>query len=315
MRVERSGLLIVTGLIICVSAWLAWPDVAGGSSTCSPIFESSTCWCFHSCLSSSCWANTSAQRLSVASALQSTSAMCFPITYHQLRPPSAVPRSCAVSINVNTANRQVALVKQLLRDYEPDVVLLMEVNAAWITALEEIRPQYPYQKAVPRDDNFGIALYSKLPFTACDTVEWGQAGVPSLVGTVEVAGQRLTIVGTHPLPPINQQYAAFRNGQLEAVAEYLATVSGPKILLGDLNTSPWSYYFGRLLKMTKLVDSSRGRGIAPTWPTNAAWLRIPIDFCLVSEEITILDKQVGADIGSDHFPLIVDLSLAEALGE
>ena len=53
----------------------------------------------------------------------------------------------------------------------------------------------------------------------------------------------------------------------------------------------------------------------PTWPTNQIWMRIPIDFCLVSQEFTIMDKRVGVDIGSDHFPLIVDLSLAEALGE
>ena len=29
-----------------------------------------------------------------------------------------------------------------------------------------------------------------------------------------------------------------------------------KILMGDLNTSPWSYYFGRLISRTKLADSS-----------------------------------------------------------
>ncbi|MHB0955842.1 MAG: endonuclease/exonuclease/phosphatase family protein [Pirellulaceae bacterium] len=312
MRVERSGLLIVTGLAICAVS------LVGMAGRCWWVFD----LCSH----------FRVQYLLVLSLLLilflrgkhfRTAAVCgfcaainvgYVLPYYV--PPDPTPHRSstvlrAISINVNTANRQVDLVKQLLHDYEPDVVLLMEVNAAWMTALEEIRPQYPYQKAVPRDDNFGIALYSKLPFTACDTVEWGQAGVPSLVGTVEVAGQRLTIVGTHPLPPINHQYAAFRNGQLEAVAEYLATVTGPKILLGDLNTSPWSYYFGRLLKMTTLRDSSRGLGIAPTWPTNQIWLRIPIDFCLVSQEIIIVDKHVGADIGSDHFPLIVDFSLDE----
>jgi endonuclease/exonuclease/phosphatase (EEP) superfamily protein YafD len=41
------------------------------------------------------------------------------------------------------------------------------------------------------------------------------------------------------------------------------------------------------------------------------WLRIPIDFCLVSEEITIRNKTIGTDIGSDHFPLIVDFALTK----
>ena len=104
---------------------------------------------------------------------------------------------------------------------------------------------------------------------------------------------------------------ALRNDQLDAVAQYVATVTGPKILMGDLNTSPWSHCFGRLLSRAKLVDSSRGRGVEATWPTNLIWLRIPIDFCLVSEGIAVKDKQVGTDIGSDHFPLIVDVALAE----
>ena len=216
----------------------------------------------------------------------------------------------AISFNVNTANEQFDLVKHFILEHKPDVILLMEVNSAWVKALEEIREVYPYRKSEPREDNFGIALYSKLSFTTCEIVYLGRAGVPSIVGEFDVEGEKLTIVGTHPLPPISDVYSAFRNDQIEAVSVYLSSVSGPKILMGDLNTSPWSYYFGRLLSTAGLQDSSMGRGIEPTWPTHKIWMRIPIDFCLISAEITIVDKKVGADIGSDHFPVIVDFTLA-----
>jgi endonuclease/exonuclease/phosphatase (EEP) superfamily protein YafD len=223
---------------------------------------------------------------------------------------SKTPVLRAVSINVNTANEQFDAVKDFILEHNPDFILLMEVNADWVKALEEMRPVYPYQKSEPREDNFGIALYSKLSFTRCDVAYLGRAGVPSIVGEFDVEGQKLTLVGTHPLPPISDVYSHFRNDQIEAVSVYLASVPGPKILLGDLNMSPWSYYFGRLLSRARLVDSSIGRGIEPTWPTHQIWMRIPIDFCLVSEEISIEAKKVGEDIGSDHFPLIVDFSLA-----
>ena len=216
-----------------------------------------------------------------------------------------------ISLNVHTANDRFDLVKQLMRDRDPDVVLLMEVNAEWIEAMEELRPVYPHQQVEPREDNFGIALYSKRAFTTCGIVYLGRAEVPSVVGEVEVAGRRLTIVGTHPLPPMSAAYTAFRNDQLDAVAQYMAAATGPKIVMGDLNTSPWSHCFGRLLSRAELADSSRGRGVHATWPTNLIWLRIPIDFCLVSDGIVVNDKQVGTDVGSDHFPLIVDLALAE----
>ena len=82
---------------------------------------------------------------------------------------------CAISMNVNTTNAHFDLVKQFIRDHDPDVILLLEVNAAWVAALEEIRALYPYQHIEPREDNFGIALYSRRAFTTCDTVYLGQA--------------------------------------------------------------------------------------------------------------------------------------------
>ena len=217
----------------------------------------------------------------------------------------------AVSINVNTANRRFDLVKQFLRDNHPEIVLMIEVDKAWVTALEEIHPTYPYQKSSLREDNFGIALYSKLPFRKCDVVSFGRANVPSIVGEFDAQGRSLTIIGTHPPPPAGGAKSAYRNDQINAIAEYLATVPTPKILMGDLNMTPWSYHFGRFTAATGMADSATGRGLALTWPTDQILLRIPIDHCLVSKEITIKNRFVGVDIGSDHFPIVVDFALAQ----
>lgn len=217
----------------------------------------------------------------------------------------------AVSINVNTENRRFDLVRQFIHDHHPDVVLMLEVDQAWVKALEELHSTYPYQKLNPREDYFGIALYSKLPFTKCDIVRFGRANTPSIVGEFEIQGKLLTIIGTHLPPPAGETNSESRNNQINAIAETLATIPGPKILMGDLNMTPWSYHFGRFTEMTGIVDSSKGRGLALTWPANQILLRIPIDHCLVSKEIAIKNKYVGDDLGSDHFPIVVDLALAE----
>jgi len=218
----------------------------------------------------------------------------------------------AIALNVNTANEHYELVRKLILEHKPDIFVLTEVNAAWIKAMESLQPTYLHQKCMSREDNFGIALYSRLPFTKCDVVELGQAGVPLIVAEYDIQGQLLTILGTHALPPIDSAYSWFRNNQIEAVAAYLGSVTGPKILLGDLNMTPWSPYFGALLSTAKLIDSSKGRGLELTWPTNHIWIaRIPIDFCLVSKEISVAGTKIGGDVGSDHFPLIVEFSLAE----
>jgi endonuclease/exonuclease/phosphatase (EEP) superfamily protein YafD len=215
----------------------------------------------------------------------------------------------ALSINVNTANTQYDMVRKFIFEQSPDLILLTEVNAGWLKAMEEVHSDYPYRKSESREDNFGIVLYSKLPFTRSETLFLGRAAMPSVVAEIDVEGRKLTIVGTHTLPPIDDVFTDLRNDQLEALASFIASVSGPKILMGDLNTSPWSYYFGKFLSGTNLEDSFRGRGIRPTWPTHQFWMRIPIDFCLVSHEIAISDTRVGNHIGSDHFPVIVDFAM------
>jgi len=38
--------------------------------------------------------------------------------------------------------------------------------------------------------------------------------------------------------------------------------------------------------------------------------RVAIDHCLVSPEIAIRDRHIGPDVGSDHFPVVLDFALA-----
>lgn len=217
----------------------------------------------------------------------------------------------AISVNVNTANRRYDLVKKVLIDNRPDIVLLQEVNGAWMNGLCEIEQSYELRLARPREDNFGIVLYSRLPCVRSEVRGLGVAGVPSLTAEFEIGGRRLTLVGTHPLPPITAELSGLRNEQLDAVASYVKTLPPPKALLGDLNLSPWSYYFFRLQRTTGMRDGALGKGVSPTWPTNSVLLRIPIDLFLVSEGINVRSSRAGPDVGSDHFPLIVDFSLAD----
>jgi endonuclease/exonuclease/phosphatase (EEP) superfamily protein YafD len=212
-----------------------------------------------------------------------------------------------VTSNVNTANQQYDLVKQLILDQQPDVVLLTEVSPIWLKSIREVEALYPFRKSDAREDNFGIALYSKRPFKSADIVYVGGGGVPSVVAVLDVSGRELTVVGTHPLPPINGFYSAARNGQIDALAPLVASLSGPKVLLGDLNVSPWSYHFKRLVSRTALRDGALGHGLHLTWPSKPMFMRIPIDFCLVSRDIEVESVRVGPAVGSDHYPLIADV--------
>jgi hypothetical protein len=42
-----------------------------------------------------------------------------------------------------------------------------------------------------------------------------------------------------------------------------------------------------------LTDSTCGFGYQPTWPVANRWLRVPIDHCLVSNDIRVVRRKIG----------------------
>ena len=215
-------------------------------------------------------------------------------------------------INVNTSSGDPTRVRQAVEAADPDFLVLEEVSARWMSELGWLQASHPHSVVEPREDNFGIALFSKLPFGRSDVLTIGSAGVPSLSATAATKGGELRLLATHPVPPSGADYAHWRDEQLALLPAHI-DASVPFLLIGDLNTTPWNHHFRRLLATTGLIDSSRGRGVQPTWPNFTFLLRLPIDHVLHSPSITVHDKTIGSDVGSDHFPVVVDFSLSPPL--
>jgi endonuclease/exonuclease/phosphatase (EEP) superfamily protein YafD len=220
-------------------------------------------------------------------------------------PPSGTQVLDITLLNVLTSNDRHEDVLAMIRERNPTLLLLMETNERWLSALAPLTERYPHVVSRTRSDNFGIALYSKVPFESAEIVSLGSADVPSVVARFLIEGEPITLIGTHPVPPIRERLALLRNEQLAAVADLAASIEGRVIVLGDLNTSPWSSHFRRLLRDGDLRDSAKGQGLRLTWPAEGALflLRIPIDHCLISPGLAVLETKVGDAVGSDHLPL------------
>jgi len=213
-------------------------------------------------------------------------------------------------INVNAQAGDPARVRETVRESAPDILVLEEVDERWITELSDLHDTYPHSVVEPREDDFGVALFSKLPLLQSEVVFIGSAGVPSIDATVEHAGEPLRILATHPLPPGGRDYSAWRNEQLRLLAG-MADASRPFLLVGDLNTTPWNFHFRRLLADSGLRDSAEGFGIQPSWPTFNPLFWIPLDHVLHSPHIVIKARTTGPDVGSDHYPVVVDFATAQ----
>lgn len=214
-----------------------------------------------------------------------------------------------MSLNVQRSNESYAEVIGIIQRHSPDLVVLQEVNPKWLRELSSLNKHYPYVIEEARNNNFGIALLSKFPLTSGEVLFFGDRRFPSILADVAIDNKRITILGTHPPPPTGAFYADLRNTQLAAIPRARQRANGPFILLGDLNTSPWSHHFVRLLEKAGLHSASRGYGVLPTWPAQLFPIGIPIDHCLHSDGIKVADFKVGERVGSDHLPIIVDFMI------
>ncbi len=210
--------------------------------------------------------------------------------------------------NVYTGNRESRPLLEFIARENPDIVVLEEINDRWKDELSGLSQGYPTSRVVPREDNFGIGLWTRLraPILERDV---GQDVVPSLLLQFPVEGKVVALLATHPVPPVREEMFQLRNSHFRALATWARSLSGPCIVLGDLNLTLWSPYHTRLLRDSALRNARQGFGVLPTWPTQLPFLKIPLDHCLVSPAIQVRAIRTGPKIGSDHLPLIVELAL------
>ncbi len=182
----------------------------------------------------------------------------------------------------------------------PDVIVIQEYTTAWDDALTTQLVQYPHTLRYPEENPFGIAVFSKYPLTDGRAFLVSRNTTPSIDVTVDVNGTALKILGTHPLPPVSLVTHHLRNEHLEALAEFIRYESGPTIVMGDLNITPWSQPFQHLVARAGLLDGRRGHGVLPTWPSWFYPLQIPIDHILVKPSITVTELENSEALKSDH---------------
>lgn len=213
--------------------------------------------------------------------------------------------------NVHARNDQYERLYALIEAERPDVIFLQEVTGKWRDAAVRLNQDYPYNYVEAREGSFGIAMFSRLALDSVEHVDSPPLDYPTIVATMTVNDQLLTLISTHPtIPTTGLQYRA-RNEQLRSVATLANSAAGAVVLTGDLNASVWGRHYRKLQASTGLRNTRRGFGVLPTWPTFLPFAMIPIDHALVSDGIGVVETRTGARIGSDHLPLIVEFAVGK----
>ncbi len=211
--------------------------------------------------------------------------------------------------NVLSTNDDYDRLFELVAAEQPDLIFLQELSPKWLEATRPLQDNYPYTYTEPREDNFGIGLFSRLPLDSVTHVDSPPLNFPTIIAKLAVNGELLTVINTHPMVPLGRANVEARNEHLESVAALARQVEHPVMLIGDFNTTVWTRPYRVLEASTGLRNSRQGFGILPTWSTFMPFAMIAIDHALVSDDIGVVETRTGPRIGSDHLPLILSVAL------
>ena len=214
--------------------------------------------------------------------------------------------------NVEMKNDNYSALLQTIENKMADVVMLLETDITWQKNLEPIEKYYKYKRHHPQDDTYGILFYSnkeirnhKYQFLVNDSI-------PSINCEIKVGNEWVQFYGLHPEPPFPTQSKTTveRDAEILQVAKKIAeNENAPTIVAGDLNDVAWSYTTRLFQKMSRMLDPRIGRGFYSTFHAGYFWARWPLDHIFVSKQFQLVTIERLNYVGSDHFPIFIDLSL------
>ncbi len=203
---------------------------------------------------------------------------------------------------------------KVARAAKADIIVAVEVDQGWIDAIASLQDDYPHAVHYPLDNFYGIVLYSRLEFDGEPELKFlVQDDIPSIHATIILKnGQRIRLHALHPRPPepIYNQDSTPRDAELVIMGQEIEKLERnvPTIVCGDLNDVAWSYTTQLFLRLSKLLDPRMGRGMYNSFNANSRIFRYPLDHVFHSNEFKLVDLHVLEHVGSDHFPVLIELS-------
>lgn len=213
------------------------------------------------------------------------------------------------SANVHYLNGDVEALSRSVAEADADIVILIELGAEAVGRVDEILARYPHRSASVRLDSTRgpsrTVIASRRPLgTMSDPAD----GLHAVAARAETSLGPMTVVGAHltrPWPFVNPWGQI---SQTMALTRLLAPVEGPILVAGDFN-SVSSGRIGRQIRTD--IDLHPAPTRLGTWPSDLpAWMGIAIDQVYASDDLSFVSRRLGRDNGSDHRPVITEITRA-----
>lgn len=236
--------------------------------------------------------------------------------------PAAVPPDVGRTVvrimthNVFGKNYDAARVVSVIRQEDPDIIAFQEFFPEQRGALTPLlKKAYPYSVHCRGGKRANLALFSRIPFTqgdkfACpDDAYGGQRTAHILAEFALRDGGHFSVITTHldwPYPIERQA------GQMAELAQVAAAVQGPLVVMGDFNSTPWSYALRGFGDKTGLTRWTRDLWTYPMRFSIKGW-RDTLPFLPLDQVFTrgmdVYALHAAAPTGSDHLPVVFEVSV------
>lgn len=214
--------------------------------------------------------------------------------------------------NVLIENRNCEQLLKRIEEVNPDVILLAEIDDWWKQAIKSIKQEYLYNIEYPLDNAYGIGFYSRLKTQNCKLNFWIEDDIPSVESEIFLrSGEKIKFYGLHPRPPMptEKSRSTERDAELLLVGKIIKKSNLPTIVCGDLNDVAWSDTNDLFQKISGLLDARIGRGFYNSFHAKHWFMRMPLDHVFQSNHFHLVSLKRLKSIGSDHFPIFIELSL------
>jgi endonuclease/exonuclease/phosphatase (EEP) superfamily protein YafD len=234
------------------------------------------------------------------------------------QPVSDVTTIRVMTHNIFGLNYDMQRVDAVIREEDPDIVALQEFFPEQAGLGDLLKGRYPYSVRCQGGKRANIGLYAKFPFTSqmadgeCpDNAQGSQRTAHIIVKFELTTGVSFSLMTTHmdwPYP-IERQREEFASA-----AEAANEVTGPLLVVGDFNSTPWSYVVKGFEAATGLRRETRNLMTFPelfTVPGGLVRLEpfLPLDH-VFQRGMVVSELHLAEQTGSDHLPVVFTVSVA-----
>ena len=220
-------------------------------------------------------------------------------------------RLAMLCANVLMTNRNAARLCRIIKEADPDIILVVEADEWWQRQLREFEASHPFIVHQPQSNTYGMLLYSRFELANVSIDFLVEHTIPSIHAVAKLpSGLDVDLYCLHPRPPFptEDESSTNRDAELLLVGKKIKGTKRPTVVFGDLNDVAWSRSNYLFQDISGLLDPRIGRGLFNTFHAKYFFLRFPLDHFFHTKDFRLLDFRRLAQFGSDHFPVYIELS-------